>query len=138
MIEVMIVVAIIGILAAVAFPSYREYIQRGRRAEAQAALMEAAQFMQRFYAANNSYNRTVGNANVALPDSLKRSPRDPSAAESYTIGFAANEPTPTTFRLEAVPKTGSPMDGDRCGTFSLTHTGVKRVSGGAAVKDCWK
>ena len=55
LIEVMIVVVIIGVIAAIAIPSYRDYVDRGRRADGQSALMAAAQQMERCFTRNNSY-----------------------------------------------------------------------------------
>lgn len=137
LIEVMIVVAIIGILAAIAYPSYTQYVQRSRRAEAQTVLMEAAQFMQRFYASNNSYAMQLnGTTAVALPASMARVPKNSNATQSYAISPVATATNATSFQLQAVPL--GPMDGDQCGTLTLTQTGVKGVGSGANVKDCWK
>ncbi|RZL01524.1 MAG: type IV pilin protein [Rubrivivax sp.] len=144
LIELMVVVAIVGILAAIAYPSYTQYVQRSRRAEAQTVLMEAAQYMQRFYAANNSYATLLnGNApNPRLPASLSRSPKDTSSTKNYDIGVVdtaglPNTVTATRFTLQAVP-TGL-MANDHCGTLTLTQAGVKNVTGtNASVKDCWK
>jgi type IV pilus assembly protein PilE len=111
LIEVMIVVTIVAILAAIAYPSYLESVRKSRRAEARAQLMEAAQFMQRFYSQNDSFSQTIGGIPTALPITLRSVPRQ--GARTYGIDFVTGSLTPGSFNLEAVP-TGS-MAGDRCG-----------------------
>ena len=76
LIEVLIALAIVGILSAIAIPSYFSYIERANRADAKATLMDATQFMQRFYSLHNSYStQRDGRTRVALPAALQRSPR---------------------------------------------------------------
>lgn len=129
LVELMIVVAIIGILASVAYPSYTEYIARGRRAEAQKALLEASQFMQRWYAAHNSFKD--GNTGPTLPNQ--------NALSTYTL----NKPTVDTDDLSytiTATRTGV-MANDGCGNFTLTSTGVKGLTSASAGYDiarCWK
>lgn len=126
--ELMIVVAIVGILAAIAYPSYQEYIRHSRRTDAKSALTSAAQAMEKFYTERMSYDGAVLGtiAPVTSPDGY------------YTIGFDS-APTggavcgatvltnpvsaPTAFRLCATP-TGAQLN-DPCGIFSLSNTGAK-------------
>ncbi|THF64434.1 type IV pilin protein [Pseudothauera rhizosphaerae] len=124
LIELMIVVAVIGLLASIAYPSYQDHVRKARRADAQAALMELAQFMERWYTTNGTYQ---DGANMpTLP--FTRSPKDGGAA-FYNIAVAGNA---TTFTLTAAP-TG-PMSGDTCGNLTLAHTGAKGASGDS----CWR
>ncbi|PPE71600.1 type IV pilin protein [Caldimonas thermodepolymerans] len=132
LIELMIVVVILGILATIAYPNYREYVRRGQRAEARSTLLEAAQFMARFYAANDRYDETRNGTEVALPETLRRSPAN--GTQSYAISLASV--TATSYTLQAVPTGG--MADDRCGTLTLTSTGQRGASGGAPVAECWK
>ncbi|WP_341678966.1 type IV pilin protein [Niveibacterium sp. SC-1] len=122
LIELMITVAIIGILAAIAMPSYTEHVRSGKRGVAKADLAEIAQFMERYYTENNTY------ASATRP--FDRSPRETSATKNYDISFSGT-PDASTFSLQAVP-TG-PMSGDRCGTLTLNQAGAKS----AAQTDCW-
>lgn len=136
LIELMITVAIISILAAIAYPSYKEQVARGRRGDAQAALLNSAQWMERQYTISNAYDKKPDGTTIdasSLPALQSRT------AEAYSISFgttaAASAPWANGFTLRMVPQ-GS-MTNDRCGTFALTNTGDKSVSGSAGVTACW-
>ncbi|SFK11483.1 type IV pilin protein [Methylophaga sulfidovorans] len=121
LIELMIVVVIIGILAAIAYPSYQEQVRQTRRANAQADLMELASYMGRFYTENFTY---VGTKN-ALP--FAQSPKTGTAY--YTIAVDPT-PTATSYRLVATAQ-GSQADDTNCTSMTITQTGATTPAG------CW-
>lgn len=131
LIEAMIVVAIIGIIAAIAYPSYQEYVRKTRRADAQTALMELSQFMERHYTANGRYLK-ADNSAPDLP--FAEAPKD-GAAKVYDLSFTAT-PTANAYTLRAVPK-GS-MAGDTCGTLTLSNSGAKGQAAGKTLAECWR
>lgn len=131
LIEVMIVVVIIGILSSIAYPSYQDYVKQARRADAQASLMELAQFMERHYTSKGGYLED-GQSGSAPSLPFTSSPKDSSSA-AYTLSLAQGI-TAQTYSLQAVP-TGM-MSGDSCGTLTVDHRG-KKGSGGDMAK-CWK
>jgi len=136
LIELMIVVAVVAILAAIAFPAYTEYVQRSRRAEAQAMLLQAAQFMQRFYAAHNRYDQQLDGATaVALPAALQRTPTD--GARAYAISLDEDTLAAGTFTLVATP------EGHGRGFIGLQRLprhqpGRLAPGANATVANCWR
>lgn len=123
LIELMITVAIVAILAAVAYPSYRDYIERSRQSEAQGILMESAQWMERFYAENYRYDENTAGVAVAelFAQRFVQSPRNGAAAYTISVPTA----TQTGFVVRAT-RTGS-MTGNKCGNFEMTNTGVRQL-----------
>ena len=125
LIELMITVAIVGILAAIAYPSYTQYVERARRNDAKAVLLEASQYMERRYTENRTY---VG---TALPTSLTKSPREGDPWFNISLGNLGV----TTYTVTAAPRSGwSPS---KCGSLSLNQLGTKAISTADSLSDCW-
>jgi type IV pilus assembly protein PilE len=131
LIELMITIAIIGILAAIAIPSYTSYIQRGYRANARTVLLEAAQFMERYRSINFVYPDGA-TAGQTLPASLAVSPRE--GVKRYDVAIDTTNVTATTsFTIIATP---SGWADALCGNLSITNLGVKGQTVGDAAT-CW-
>ncbi len=136
LIELMIVVVIVAILAAIAFPSYTRYITRTHRVAAEGCLSELGNYMERFYTTNLRYDLDSANAAPSVTgfDCESSSQTGPF----YKYRFAANEPTQSSFILQAIPQGAQATQDAKCGTLSLDQTGLRTVSGTGGVAECWR
>ncbi|OED40593.1 hypothetical protein ACH42_16000 [Endozoicomonas sp. (ex Bugula neritina AB1)] len=126
LIELMIVVVIIGILAAVAIPSYQQYVRESRRTDAYSALTNVAAEQERFFTYDNRYSALINEVGG------NRSPEG-----YYTISLTA---TDTSFTVTATPVSGSTQaDDDECATLTLNQLGVKGATDkiGLVSTECW-
>lgn len=133
LIELVIVVAIVGILSAIAYPSYLQSITKSRRAAAEACLANFATHMERFYTTNMRYTEADGSA-PDLPALDCASAQ--GTGEHYTYAFNA-APTVSTFVLQAQPKGTQATRDAGCGTLTLNHAGTRNVTGSYGVDNCW-
>jgi type IV pilus assembly protein PilE len=139
LVELMIAVAIVAILAAIALPSYREQIAKSRRADAQAVLLQASQFMERWYTEHNRYDfARDGTTAVSLPANLSRAPQDGTKYYEISLDTGANAVARNAYTLKAVPVTGAAMENDKCGSMTLNNQSTKGVTGTAGVDTCWR
>ncbi|WP_083924885.1 type IV pilin protein [Lamprocystis purpurea] len=119
LIELMIVVGIVAILAAIAYPSYQSQIRKTRRGDAQAVLMQAAQFMERIYTENGCYDENPCDSGTATVLPFTKSPID--GAEAYYVIALKNDVTADTFTITATPQ-GSEVG---AGDLSIDNTGTR-------------
>ena len=123
LIEVIVVVVMLGLLAAIAIPNYSEYVRRGHRSAAQAYLLDLASRQVQFYLDRRVFADNVAALNLAAPTEI---------ANRYTVAIAVAAGPPATFTITATP-IGS-QTGDRCGDLTIDHTGAR---GAAATTGCW-
>lgn len=120
LIELMIVVVIIAILAAIAYPSYRQHVLTTHRRAAQGCLQELGNWMERYYSSHMTY---VG---ASLPQTACQS--DLQARYTFSLSEA---PTETTYTLQAEPS--GAQSADTCGTLTLNQAGARTPN----TSGCW-
>tara|TARA_Y100001956_G_scaffold82748_1_gene105359 strand:- start:5854 stop:6270 length:417 start_codon:yes stop_codon:yes gene_type:complete len=127
LLEMLIVVAIAGILASVAYPQYTEYVKRAARSDAMVLLLDAANKQEQYYADNRSYADDLSLINV------------PSASENGYFTITVEVPdTGTSFKITATAASGAVAGDTACSTFTITDTGVKGSTGISDTDDCWE
>lgn len=124
LIELMVVVLIVGIISAIAYPSYQDHVERGRVSEGRVALTSAANLMERCYSTRGTYANCPALSSAILSETGFYSVDDSAAGEN-------------TFTLQAARQkaTGS----NQCGTLTLTQSGATGVTGTApwGAARCW-
>ncbi len=124
--ELMIVVVIVGILAAVGYPNYRNFVDRAKRTEAKAALLQIATNQERFYLNNNTYTNDLTNLGFPVAGTYE------TDSGSYDVTIAPGADA-NTYSASATFKLGGSEAG-KCLTFTINATGVKAS---APYADCW-
>lgn len=142
LIELMITVAVVGILAAVAYPSYTQYIVRANRSAAQSFMFSVANKQEQYLLDARVY----AGGSTALADLNTTAPAEVSS--KYTITVTCTMPTATgnctaaagtpAYVITGTPSGNQATNDTKCGTLTLNQLGAKTKSGTAsAVADCW-
>ncbi len=155
LIELIIAIAIIGLLASIAYPAYTESVNRAKRAQAQTAIVSLAQAMERYFTANNTYvGAAIGTVFPASVPATGTAVYTLSFVDPGTAGLTAATPvctalapTATNYGVCATRVSGGAMANDTCGNFAFTAAGAKTLVGysttkfaslSAAIAGCWK
>lgn len=129
LIELLVTMAIVGILAAIAYPQYRNSVRRSDRADAKVALQSATQAMERCYAEHRNY--TDSSCLFSVPNAGTIS----SPSGYYEV--SAPTVTTTSYAITATPVAGGPQSSDTdCTSFTLTSTGAQTATG-QNTDECW-
>lgn len=137
LVELMIVVAIVGLIAAFAYPSYLEQVRKTRRADCSGALASLGSAMERFFTVNNTYRGAgAGGGDTGAPTIFPATCPVDGGDATYNLTIQAA--TASTYNLRAAPI--GAQAADKCGTLTLTNTGLKGVTGahaGVTWQQCW-
>jgi type IV pilus assembly protein PilE len=135
LIELMVTLAIIGVLTAVAVPAYQDYMRKSRRSDAKTALLDLATRQERFFSVNNTYSSTASQLGYTGTFPLAVGS---SGSSFYNINVTAS--SATAFTITATP-TGNQVNDTECYTFKMDHLGVQSNQDAAAAAltstSCW-
>jgi type IV pilus assembly protein PilE len=131
LIEVMITVAIVAILAAIAYPAYQDQIRKSRRNAAQAALLEVAQKEMQLFVDTRNYRSETSATAMAGPPLRVNIAENLSSAYTFSV-VADNVAAPPTFVVTAAPQ--GAQAADKCGTMTISQIGAKTS---ALTSGCW-
>lgn len=138
LIELMITVAVVGILAMIAYPSYVNSITKSKRRIAEACLSNFATHMERFYTTNLRYDQTSAGAAMNTTALLALGLDCASAQNSgANYDYSIDDVDQSTYTLLATPKGVQASRDAACGTLTLDQTGAKDASGESGVAGCW-
>lgn len=126
LLELMITVAIVGILAAIAYPGYQQYMIRANRTEARAALEARAQALEKCFTRYMAYDNAACQAAAAASDGL-------TTNRHYNVTSVI---TATTYTLTAEPQ-GNQEGDSQCATYTIDEAGLRTSSGTLAANECW-
>jgi type IV pilus assembly protein PilE len=137
LIELMIVVVIVAILAAIAIPIYQRQIMESRRTSAKSALLDVASREEKYFSTNNAYTNTL--TTLGYPTATVTVPNNIPASDYYTIAVNLTGATTasTNFTATATPIAGSSQASDVCDIFTITDLGVQGNNGGTQTTKCW-
>ena len=141
--ELMITVAIIGVLAAISLPSYTEYVKKTKRTDAKAGLLKIAQMQESYFVQNMTYAKTPAQLGFSGTPPIPTENREYriaiAATPSNCVGTSGNTPC-TGYTMTAQPLTATSMQNNdtECLNFTLTNTGLKGISGSGTAANCWK
>lgn len=134
LLELMIVVLIVGILAGIGYPAYIDYVDRARRSDGKALLLDAAARMERYYFDRNRYTTSLAEIGYGAGTVL-------SAEQNYTLAApaaCAGGTIATCYVLTATPNADKPYSDADCGSLTLDSRGTQgRTGSGFSIEDCW-
>jgi len=128
LLEVLIAVAIVGLMMTLAYPSYREYLTKARRTEAQLALLNVATRLENFYMNNH----------CSFKEATLQKLNSPSITPNGLYALELTQQTDSTYLLRAKPLGTQAKNDSACDTLTLNQAGQENSTGNAPSRLCWR
>ena len=129
LIELMIAVAIVGILAVIAYPSYMQYVTKSNRSAAESFILTVSNKQEQYMLDARQYATALSTLNLTTPAEV---------SNNYTISVVANNAgTPPSYTITATPTGVQQTRDTQCANLTIDQTGAKGISGSGLVRACW-